>query len=987
MSPVRRARWTMRRARGRWTTVVIAVVVVVVALACVTCEGGATATSSSRNDDDAPLIVVALDGVVRALDADTGRNLWSFDSGGALSGASWDAGSSSSRGEIGGGAPADSVATTPPTDPARRRNVFPGVDGALYAHHVVDGSKHVVRRLPVTTRELVDASPSATRDGALVVGRRSSTIYALNPRTGAVVRSVNVDGTITSVASDGDEEEEEEALVYVGRTEYVVRSVDASTGEERWNVTHGELRSLARDEETGTLQIGQDRARDAGSYAVGPGNVVQSVDEKTGKVRWSKRLSSLPLGVSDARGKVIVENAAQIQGESDGKIIIGAHEGGLFALPYTANAGDGLRDGGDSSNALVTISDREDFIRIDIGSDEDDWSCIPEDLVKDALNKQRNELPSGGGGSRTARAALLGGVSVVVVVCVVYLTHAKRRAELDSAEAPSANASESAVEPEEQPQLSAAAKKRAKKRAKQAEAKAAEAELAAKIQAAMEEKSREDTRVGRLVVKPSVLGYGSCGTIVFEGEMDGRRVAVKRLLAQFHELARKELKALIASDEHPNILRCFAFEEDSNFVYMALELCASSLARVVDPVDHETNGQSGGAANALNIQCVDAKTKRPTPECMRILHDVVSGLAALHDQGIVHRDLKPQNVLITSAGRGKIADMGLAKRLNISDGTSFETHVVGGPNANNAAGTSGWQAPERLTRGRQSRSVDVFSLGCLMYYSLTGGSHPFGERLERDSNVVANKFDVSKLDFFPEAEALVRACIDADPSKRPSAKDILAHPMWWDAEKKIQFLIDASDRVELEDRMSDRTMLRSLEMNARRAIRCDDWTVKLDAALLENLGRYREYDGSSLRDLLRVIRNKANHYRELPPKLQRLLGSYPDGLWRYVSVRFPSLLLGVRDFFAPTASSEPTLGKYFLGLEAAVTTFTPPLALDVDDAVPQTPLVAPQVFPSRPGQAVCEFYMKTGRCKFGPSCKFHHPEDAGHWDLPPVRKK
>ena len=68
--------------------------------------------------------------------------------------------------------------------------------------------------------------------------------------------------------------------------------------------------------------------------------------------------------------------------------------------------------------------------------------------------------------------------------------------------------------------------------------------------------------------------------------MDGRRVAVKRLLARFHEPARKELKALIASDEHPNILRCFAFEEDSNFVYMALELCASSLARVVDPVDH-----------------------------------------------------------------------------------------------------------------------------------------------------------------------------------------------------------------------------------------------------------------------------------------------------------------------------------------------------------------------------------------------------------------
>ena len=97
---------------------------------------------------------------MRALDADTGRNLWSFDSGGALSGASWDAGSSSSRGKS-AAARRRTRGDGAPTDPARRRNVFPGVDGALYAHHVVDGSKHVVRRLPVTTRELVDAQPSA----------------------------------------------------------------------------------------------------------------------------------------------------------------------------------------------------------------------------------------------------------------------------------------------------------------------------------------------------------------------------------------------------------------------------------------------------------------------------------------------------------------------------------------------------------------------------------------------------------------------------------------------------------------------------------------------------------------------------------------------------------------------------------------------------------------------------------------------------------
>lgn len=937
-----------------------------------------------------PLVVVSLDGTVRGVDSESGDALWSFDSGGVLSGASWDAGttSGSSAGSANGASSSSGLVV--PTGKDRqngvartRRNIFPGVDGALYAHHVGADAKHVVRRLPVTTRELVDASPSATRDGALVVGKRSSTIYALDAHTGALVRTISVDGTITSVNGggiNGDDGDDDASLIYVGRTEYVVRSVDASTGEERWNVTHGELRSLTRDAGTGSLQIGTERSKTAKSYAIGPGNVLRSVDEKTGKTKWSTKLSSLPIGVSDASGNVVVENAAQIEGQGD-KIIIGAHEGGLFALPYTDSTGSQLRDGADSSNALVVASKNDDFFRIDIGTDEDDWSCIPENLVKETL--ERTKIGSGESSPVTLpiATALVGGAAFVVIFVVVQSRRGTRGGKgVAEAEEEVFNGGNTNSKSDGEQVMSAAAKKRAKKRAKQAEARAAEAELKAKIEDALDVKEREETRVGRLVIKPTVLGYGSCGTMVFEGDMDGRRVAVKRLLAQFHDLARKELQALIASDEHPNILRCFALEEDSNFVYMALELCATSLARLVDPVVDENGESSNAPQGEIDFKCVDEETNYPTADCMRILYDVVAGLSALHEQGIVHRDLKPQNVLITANGRGKIADMGLAKRLNISEGTSFETHVAGGPSANNAAGTSGWQAPERLSQGRQSRSVDIFSLGCLMYYALTGGSHPFGDRLERDSNVLANRFDISKLEYFPEAEALVRACIDADPAKRPAAKDVLAHPMWWDGEKKVQFLIDASDRVELEDRMSDRTLVRALEARATKAIRTPDWTKKLDARLLENMGRYREYDGGSLRDLLRVIRNKAVHYRELPPKLQRVLGSYPDGFWRYISTRFPSLLLEVRAFFSPSAPNEPTLSKYFLSPESiSAAAFTPPLARD--EPLPSEPLVAPQVFPHRPGREICEFYMKTGRCKYGATCKFNHPPGV-HWDVP-----
>lgn len=64
--------------------------------------------------------------------------------------------------------------------------------------------------------------------------------------------------------------------------------------------------------------------------------------------------------------------------------------------------------------------------------------------------------------------------------------------------------------------------------------------------------------IGNLTISPTVLGYGSSthGTIVFAGDFGGRPVAVKRLLVQFHDVALKEVDALIASDEHSNVLRC-----------------------------------------------------------------------------------------------------------------------------------------------------------------------------------------------------------------------------------------------------------------------------------------------------------------------------------------------------------------------------------------------------------------------------------------------
>ena len=88
----------------------------------------------------------------------------------------------------------------------------------------------------------------------------------------------------------------------------------------------------------------------------------------------------------------------------------------------------------------------------------------------------------------------------------------------------------------------------------------------------------------------------------------------------------------------------------------------------------------------------------------RALQHLVDGVVYLHRLGIVHRDLKPLNVLVSSRMRLKISDMGLARKLE-QDQSSFETV---------AGGSFGWRASEQILGKKCNKSVDVFTIGCLL---------------------------------------------------------------------------------------------------------------------------------------------------------------------------------------------------------------------------------------------------------------------------------
>ncbi|SAM84556.1 uncharacterized protein UBRO_05840 [Ustilago bromivora] len=426
-----------------------------------------------------------------------------------------------------------------------------------------------------------------------------------------------------------------------------------------------------------------------------------------------------------------------------------------------------------------------------------------------------------------------------------------------------------------------------------------------------------------LTISDEVLGYGSSGTVVFRGTFQGRAVAVKRLLRDFVHVASKEVSLLESADSHPNVIRYFYKELTPSFLFIALELCPASLAEVVErPADYRD------LSNLLDPK--------------RALHQITSGLRHLHSLSIVHRDIKPQNILVATSANGKhlkmlLSDFGLSKRLDGMAQTSFSQTV------NNPGGTVGWRAPEilrgdinldagsesessmgnnprpgasREEKSRLTRAVDIFALGCLAYYVLSNGDHPFGSRFEREMNIIRKRVDLSRLDGLGEegheAQDLVLKMVSHDPRQRPSAAEVLTHPYFWDPNKRLNFLQDASDRFEIMEKDPPMPALVLLESRARNVLGTD-WHRRCDKIFLENLGKFRKYDPSSVQDLLRAMRNKKHHYQDLPPTLKKILGPLPDGYLIYFTRRFPELFLHVYNTIVeqPLIRTEPVFKEYF----------------------------------------------------------------------------
>ncbi len=206
-------------------------------------------------------------------------------------------------------------------------------------------------------------------------------------------------------------------------------------------------------------------------------------------------------------------------------------------------------------------------------------------------------------------------------------------------------------------------------------------------------------RLGRYEVL-GPIGAGGMGEVWRARDTDlEREVAIKVLPEAVAseprrvERFRREARALAALS-HPNLLEIHDVGSTEGVDYVVTELLeGDSLRSAIPP--------SG----------------LPWQKVAEVGAAVADGLAAAHGKGIVHRDLKPENLFVTSDGRVKILDFGLAsmdEEIEV-DGDSPTVTEAGA-----VLGTVGYMAPEQL-RGRPADSrSDVFSLGCVLYEMASG---------------------------------------------------------------------------------------------------------------------------------------------------------------------------------------------------------------------------------------------------------------------------
>jgi eukaryotic-like serine/threonine-protein kinase len=256
-------------------------------------------------------------------------------------------------------------------------------------------------------------------------------------------------------------------------------------------------------------------------------------------------------------------------------------------------------------------------------------------------------------------------------------------------------------------------------------------------------------RFGEFVLE-RVLGRGGMGVVYLARQLNlDRQVALKMIrsgaLASSEEVKRFYAEARASAKlQHPSIVTVFQCGQLEGQHYFAMEYVpGSDLAKRI------------------------AQGPLSPDQSARYVTDVARAIHYAHGQGLLHRDLKPANVLLDQHDRVRVTDFGLAKQIDSNDGLT---------KSGTAVGTPSYMAPEQARgEGEElSPATDVYSLGAVLYASLTGKPPFVGESILQTLLQVSHKPAPRVRQRRPEVsrdmDTIIAKCLEKDPKRRyPSA--------------------------------------------------------------------------------------------------------------------------------------------------------------------------------------------------------------------------
>jgi Tol biopolymer transport system component len=260
------------------------------------------------------------------------------------------------------------------------------------------------------------------------------------------------------------------------------------------------------------------------------------------------------------------------------------------------------------------------------------------------------------------------------------------------------------------------------------------------------------------------LGVGGMGEVYRARDTTlDRDVAIKilptELAADAERLARFRREAhVLAALNHPNIATIHGIEESSGTLALVLEL-----------VDGPTL-EDWIVARSQPRSTSNLASRNAIAGTVAIARQIAEALDFAHERGIVHRDLKPANVKVSSDGRVKVLDFGLAKIRETGTGPTHPTATGLLTDAGVVLGTVPYMSPEQARGTPVDRRTDIWAFGCILYELLTGRrAFPSGETASDTlAAVLARDPDWAALPAATPVRlrSLVERCLQKDPRSR-----------------------------------------------------------------------------------------------------------------------------------------------------------------------------------------------------------------------------